>query len=255
MLIAWENLADDAMVSATSEQSSAPGANVQNEHASKKWIVVEGVNSASEVFDMLASVACGILAVLASNMTAAATLRLRGSDSDATGVTGEKYDSTLINAGAKAGYGDAYLSFTSATARYWRVDLADASVTTLQAGRVFIGPKWTPTYDQGYDWSVVSQDASKVTESYGGQSFVDVRPAPRIIQFTLEFMSEAEMYGNAFAMARANGVARDVLAVSDTAAAGYLSEQSVYGLCTASEPLVNYDYGIFRQKFTIKQRL
>jgi hypothetical protein len=258
MLIAWDNLADDATVAASSEQSSAPGANVQNEHISKKWMAVEGVTSASLVFDMGSSVACAILAVLGSNMTASATLRLRGSDSDSTGATGELYDSTLINAGAKVGYGAAYLSFVSATARYWRLDLADASLTTLQVGRVFLGPKWTPLGNQAFGWSVVSQDNSKVAKSYGGQSFIDNRPAPRIIQFTLSYSratAEADMYGNAFAMVRAQGVARDVLAINDTAASGYLSEQSVYGLCTASEPIVNENYNIFRQKFTIEERL
>lgn len=255
MLIAWSNLADDAVVSATSEQSSAPGANVQNAHVSKKWIAVEGVNSASLIVDMRASVACAILAVLGSNMTGAATLRLRASDSDSTGVTGELYDSTLITAGAKAGYGAAYLSFVSAAARYWRLDLADASLTTLQVGRVFLGPKWTPAVNHSFGWSVTPQDESKITRSYGGQSFADVRPQRRIIQFTLSWNSEAEMYGNAFAMERANGIVKDVLAVNDIAAAGYLSEQSVFGLCSASEPLVNENYGIFRQNFQIEERL
>jgi hypothetical protein len=255
MLIAWDNLADAATVTADSEQSTAPGANVQNAHVSRKWIAVEGINDVSLLFDMGSSVACAILAVLGSNLTATATLRLRGSDSDATGVTGEKYDSTLINAGAKAGYGAAYLSFTSAAARYWLLDLADAAVTTLEVGRVFLGPKWTPAVNHGFGWSVVSQDDSKVARSYGGQSFADVRPQRRIIQFTFGFNSEAEMYGNAFAMARANGVVVDVLAVNDIAATGYKSEQSVFGLCSASEPIVNENYGIFRQKFSIEERL
>lgn len=253
--MAWVNRADAALLSATSEQASAPGSSVQVEHNSRKWYSVAGVNSASLIFDMLASVDCALLAVRASNLTAAATLRLRASDSDATGVTGEKYDSTTINAGAKAGYGDAYLSFASATARYWRLDMVDASLSILQVGRVFLGPKWAPVKALEYGWSMVSQDPSKVTKSYGGQSFVDVLPAPRIIQFTLNYQSEAEMYGNAFAMARANGVAKDVLAVNDTAGAGYLSEQSVYGLCTASEPIVRASLNVFRQKFTIEDRL
>ena len=258
MLIAWNNLADDATLTASSEQASAPGANVQIEHVSRKWYTVAGVTAATLLFDMGSSVACAILAVLGTNLTTAATFRLRGSDSDATGVTGEKYDSGTLNAssyGVKTGYGNVYLSFTSAAARYWLLNLSDASVPLLQVGRVFLGPKWTPTLNQGFGWSVTPQDESKVTRSYGGQAFVDERPQRRIIQFTLNFISEAEMYANAFAMARASGVARDVLAVNDIAASGYLAEQAVYGLCTASEPLVHENYGAFRQKFSIEERL
>lgn len=254
MLIAWENLADDAVVAASSEQASAPGANVQNQHISKKWKAVEGVNSASLLFDMGSSVACAALAALGSNLTAAGTLRLRGSDSDSTGVTGEKYDSTLINAGAKAGYGAAYLSFTSATARYWLLNLADASVTTLQVGRVFLGPKWVPDEDMEIGWSMVSRDPSKKTKSYGGQVFSDVRPQARALQFTLLCQSEAQLYGNAFAMARVNGVVRDVLAIPNISSS-YLSEQAVFGLVEASDPLVNDDYAFYSQKFSIEERL
>jgi hypothetical protein len=228
---------------------------VQIAHLSRKWAAVEGVNSASLVFDMGSSVACGILAALGANLTATATLRLRASDADSTGAAGDKYDSTLINAGAKAGYGAAYHWFAAATARYWRLDLADASVTTLEVGRVFLGPKWTPTYNQSYGWQVTSIDGSKVTESYGGQSFGDVRPQRRLLELSMDWNSEAEMYANAFAMARAAGIVSDVLAVRETAAAGYLSEQSVYGLCTAAQPLVNANFGIYRQKFSIKERL
>lgn len=255
MLIAWQNLVDGATLTASSEQATAPGANVQNAHLSKKWYAVNGVNSASLLLDLGSSLACALLAVLGSNLTPTATFRLRGSDSDPTGVTGEKYDSTSISAGVVSGYEAFYFSFISATARYWLLNLVDTSVTTLQVGRVFLGPKWAPSRNQGFGWQVTSQDDSVVTESYGGQSFVDIRPQKRIFEFTLSWMSEAEMYANAFAMARANGVAKDVLAVNDIAGAGYLPQQSVYGLCTASQPLVNDNYGVFRQKFSIKERL
>ena len=253
MLIAWDNLADDATLTASSEQASAPGANVQNEHVAKKWYTAAGVTSATLLLDLTTSQSCAILALLGANLTAAATIRLRGSDSDATGATGEKYDSGTISAGAKADYGSVYHSFTAA--RYWLLNIADASLSLLQVGRLFLGPKWTPTYNQVAGWSVAVIDESKISESYGFQSFADVRPLRRVLDFTLFSISESEMFGNAFAMAMASGINADVLAVQDTAAAGYISEQSVFGLCQGSQPIVNDQIGIFRQKFTIKERL
>jgi len=255
MLIAWDNKADDATLSASSELASLPGSNVQYAHLSRKWYTAAGVNSASLLFDMLAAVSCGILAVLGTNLTSAATMRLRGSDSDPTGATGEQYDSGSIAAAVKAGYGAIYHSFASASARYWLLELEDTSLSQLQAGRVFLGPKWTPTWNQGFGWSMLARDDSQLVKSFGGQVYAEERPQQRVIEFTLGFMDEAEMYGNAFALARSNGIVRDVLAVNDTSGASYRSDQSVWGLCTASEPIVHETVNIYRQKFRIEERL
>lgn len=255
MLIAWDNKADAASLSASSELAALPGSNVQQAHVAQKWNTAAGVTSAYLTFDMLGSVSCGLLAVLGTNLTAAATRRLRASDADPTAAAGDLYDSGSAAAGVKAGYGDAYLSFTAVAARYWRLDLADASITTgLQVGRVFLGPKWTTSESHEWGWSVTPLDESKVVESYGGQSFADVRPQRRVLRFGLKFMTEAEMYGNAFALARAQGVVRDVLAIPSVTSA-YLSEQAVFGLCEASEPLVQERHRNYQQKFTIRQRL
>lgn len=259
MLIAWENLADDGTVTATSAAASAPATNVQNEHIAKKWIAASAVASASLIFDMGSSVACGILGVLGSNMVGTGTVRLRGSDSDPTGAAGEKYDSSTdpdtTSVLPKAGYGNAYIYFSEKSARYWRIDLALGVAGTIEAGRVFLGPKWTPDYDKVEGGSMLAQDDSKVTKSYGGQSFVDTLPQRRVKQFTLYSDSIADLVGNAFAMARAAGIAMDVLAVDNAVASAYIQEHSVWGMCTASEPLVNENIGVYRQRFNIEERL
>lgn len=255
MIIAWDNKADAAALTTDSELATLPSSNVQQPHVSRKWHTAASIKSAYLLMTMASSLSCGLLALLGTNFTAAGTLRLRGSDSDATGVTGEKYDSGTVNAGVVAGYGAAYKSFTAAAARYWRLDLADASVASnLQVGRVFLGPSWTPAVNMEYGWGVASMDSSDLDESYGGQDYADIRPQRRLLQFSLGFQSEAELYGNAFAMARANGRVHDVLAIPDASGA-YLSQQAVWGLVQTSEPLINERLGIYRQKFTIKERL
>lgn len=255
MILAWTNRADTGIVSASSEISTLPGSNVQNKHLSKKWQTAAAVKSASLVIDLGSSLACALLGVFGTNLTSAATVRLRGSDSDSTGVTGEKYDSTLIASGVSTGIGDLYLSFTSAAARYWRVDLADASVSdNLQIGRVFLGPKWTLLKNQLFGWSMTAKDPSNVKKSKGGQTHAEVLPQTRILQFTLAFQSEAQMYGNGFVMARAQGIVKDIVALNDLSAT-YPTEQSVFGLVDSSQPIINDNYGIFRQQFTVEQRL
>lgn len=255
MMIAWDNLADDATISTDSEISTLPASNVQLSHVAKKWHTAAGVKSAYVIFDMGASVACAIAALLGVNLTSAGTIRIRASDTDPTVTSSTVYDSTAVATGVTSGYGAIYKSFDSATARYWRIDLADSSVSSnLQVGRVFLGPKWTLSIAAQLGWSVMASDPSRRTETYGGQVHVDERPQQRVVQFALDYMDEAEMFGNAFAMARANGVVRDVLAINDIDGS-YLSQQAIFGLLEASEPLVNEKIGLWRQKFTIRERL
>lgn len=252
MLIAWDNKADGATLAAGSELATLPGANVQNAHLSKKWYTAAGVSSSHVQLDMGSTVSCSVLALLGTNLTAAATVRIRASDTDP--VAAPSYDSGAIAAGAKAGYGAVYKAFAAIAARYWRIDIADASLTQLRVGRVFLGPSWTPAAGQNFGWGVEPSDDSVVSESYGGQSYADIRPQRRVLEFELDYMSEAEVYGNAFAMARAQGAVKDVLAVPGINGA-YLSEQAVWGLVRAWQPVVQRSTRIYRQKFTIKERL
>lgn len=256
MLLAWLNKLDTAAaLSAGSELDSLPGANVQQAHLSRKWHTAAGVKSSYLLLDMGASTLCQLLAVLGSNLTSAATLRLRASDADPTATGSLLLDTGVVSAGVKDGYGAAYKSFTATAARYWRLDLTDNAVPdNLQIGRVFLGPRWQPSANQLWDWNVTPLDESRLDESYGGQTYADVRPQRRVLQFVLDFMDEAEMYGNAFALARAQGIVRDVLAIPEITSA-YVSEQSVWGLLTASQPLSQRKVRIYQQKFEIKERL
>ena len=256
MIFGWDNTkADAASLSAGSQIETLPGSNVQSQHLSRKWHTAAGVKSSYLLFDMLASVACALLAVLGTNLTPAATLRLRASDADPTAVAGDLLDTGTIAAGVKVGYGAAYKSFTQATARYWRLDLADATVPdNLQIGRVFLGPKWQPAYSQNWGWAVTPLDPSWIDESFGGQEYADQRPQRRQVQFTLDWLTKAEAFDNALTLARANGIVRDVLAIHDVTET-YLSEQAVWGRMTALEPILNRHLNVWAQKYTIRERL
>lgn len=255
MLLAWDNKVDAAALTASSELATLPGSNVQQEHVAQKWQTAAGVKSASLTLDLGGALSCSLLAVLGTNFTAAATRRLRASTADPTAVAGDLYDSALASAGVKAGYGAIYHHFNAVAARYWRLDLADATLPdNMQVGRVFLGPSWQPGESHEWGWGVTPLDPSKPAKSYGGQTFFDRRPKQRILTFGLSWNTEADMYGNAFVMARANGISKDVLAIQNINGA-YLSEQSVFGLCQASETLIQEKLKNYRQKFSIEERL
>lgn len=262
MIIAWDNKADAATVTTDSEIATLPASNVQTQHVAQKWHTAAGVKSAYLLLDLLASLSCAVLAVLGTNLTSAATIRIRASDADPTGAAGEKYDSGTVSAGIKAGYGAIYKSFAAASARYWRIDLADASLPdNMQVGRVFLGPSWVPATSgannaggQDYGWAITPLDPSAVDESYGGQEYGDERPQRRQVDFILNWLTKAEAFDNALAMARSAGIVRDVLAINDPTET-YLSEQAVYGRMTSLAPIQNRLTTLWAQKFTIRERL
>lgn len=255
MLIGWINRGDDATLTTDSEVSTLPASNVQDTHVAKAWHTAAGVKSAYLIFDLGSSLACAAVAVLGTNLTSTATIQIRASDADAT-VTGTLlYDSGSISAGVDNDYGAIYKSFASQAARYWRIDFADASVPdNLQIGRVFLGPTWQPSVNMELGASWHFKDDSPVEKSWGGQTFPDPRPQTRIIEFTLGFMEEAEMVSNALALARRNGRVKDLLVIPDPTSS-YLSQEAVFGLITETAPLVNYDLGVYRIKYSIEERL
>lgn len=261
MLIAWENLADAAAVSADSEVDTLPASNVQSPHVAQAWHTAADVKAARLIFDLGSAQSVGLMAALGTNLTSAATVQIRASTADPTVTASLLYDSGVVAAGVKAGYGASYKSFNAVSARYWRLDFADATVPdNLQVGRVFIGPKWTISTGNGerggqaYDWSVMADDLSVIERNSFGQTYIDRQGKPRVLQFTLDWMDEAEMYGNAFRLSYEQGLTGDVLAIPDTASA-YISEQAVFGQLTAMPPLVHRSTRIYRQQFSIKERL
>jgi len=181
----------------------------------------------------------------------------RASASGVTQVTGAAQDLWTVN---QSGTPKAELLIDKpVNVRYARVDLNDYSVASnLQVGRVFLGPSWQPTASAGqgmlWGWSVTPKDPSRIAKSRGGQVFADVLPQTRVLDFTLSYLSEAQINDNAFALARAQGRVKDALAIPFESGS-YVAQQAVWGLVQASEPVVNESVRIFRQKFQIEERL
>lgn len=261
MLLAWNNLADGATITTSSELATFPGTNVQQPHLSRKWNTAAAVKAAYQVFDLRgvdpnAAKVFRVVALLGTNLSSNATVQIRTSDLDPNAVANLVYDSGVVNAGVKAGYGASYKVLpANVDGRYSRVDVADPSVPdNLQIGRVVIAPAWIAADKLLWNWSMTAVDPSTISKSRGGQSYPDELAQYRVADFTFDYMSETEAYDNPFALARANGVVSDVLFMPFESGAR-ISEQAVWGLVKASQPLVHRTTRTFRQKFTIEERL
>lgn len=255
MLIAWNNLGDGASVTAGSEISTLPGINVQTPHLSQRWHTAAAVKDSYLIFDLGTSQSVGAVFVGGTNLTSTATIRIRSNEIGGTVTSSLEVDTGLISAGVANGYGTIYKTVTPTSSRYWRIDLADAAVASnLQIGRVFLGPYWAAPYSQSYGWGISWVDRSRRVVSRGGQSHLDVRTQVRMVNFSLDWNSEAEMFSNVFALAKAQGIVSDVLVIPDTASS-YLSQQAIWGLITESQPMIHERYNVWRQRFTIEERL
>lgn len=212
--LSWVNLLDAAVLSTDSAVATLPVSNLQHPHLPKKWYSLAGVTSAYVLVDLGAAAAVDLVGLFGSNLTAAATLRIRASTSDVTAVSGDLYDTGVLAAMASATYGLAiHVLAAAVTARYWRIDISDASLAdNLRIGRAWLGPAWRPTDNRLYPWEIGYDDLSTVGESESGQEFVDVRPRRRVLQFGFEQSSESEMFENAFALDRVAGVTGQVVA-------------------------------------------
>ena len=251
--LGWINHVDAATVSATS--AATPAANVQHAHVARRWHTAPGVTSAALVFDLGAPRACGLLGIAGSNLSAGATLRLRASDTDTTAQTNLLHDSGTVGAGVVAGYGTGVRVFGPATARYWRLDLTDASLSDVRVGRVFLGPRWQPAAGLSWDWGVGWDDLSRVVESHGGQIYVDEVPRRRLLMLRLEWLSVDEAMTGVLEMRRACGVTRGVLVIPETGSI-HVARQALWGRMTErNEPIFNRHSNIWAQKFQFEELL
>lgn len=102
---------------------------------------------------------------------------------------------------------------TPQTYRYWRLDLVDAANPAgyLQAGRVFGGSAWLPQYGAVYGASLGYESRDQITEMDSGSEYMRSRQAPRVAQFSLPFLSDAEAVGIVLDMQRRLGSSGEVL--------------------------------------------
>lgn len=253
MKLAWVNRFDDAALSPGSEVVSLPATNAQHPHLSRQWHTLAGVDTSHVLADLGAELDVDVLAVLGTNLTPTATMRLRADNSDVTAVTGAEYDSGSISAEVVENY-PAFIHSLPATvdARYWRLDIADAGVPdNLQIGRIFLGPAWT--CDREYGWGIAWQDGSIVTRARGGQKWVDEGPRARLLQFSVAYHSQEDMIDHAFECARRNGLTKEILAVLDDGD-DYTMQKSVFGLMTlVGEPIIQERARVFRARYQIEE--
>lgn len=202
-------------VSAGSQNTSTPASNLRDTQLAVKWRSASGVNSTHLLVDLGAQRSLDTVAVIATNLTASATWRMRLSTTDNTGAAGDAHDSGVISANVDPRFnGNAiYLLNAPATGRYLRVDITDTALQFLEAGRLICGAAWRLTYNYRFGWSVAAVEEAGILQTWGGAEWRDARPVRRRLRAeVLLTRQEYEQHGQELLLA---GGSRDILFVLD----------------------------------------
>lgn len=246
--IAWDNLADDAAVTFSSQELLLPASNLQNENVGRKWRSLQA--SDYVVFGLASSESIDTVGVFGIN---AETVRVRVSSVDSTGVAGDLYDSGTQN--VDSSYNQFIGLLTSAqSGRYVRIDLATSSDTFVEAGRVFFGVRTQFGVNFGYNWERGRTDLSIRAKTRGGQTQIFPDRVVRTISVNFGFLTETEADGFIETIEGDVGLHSDVLFIVDPASTN-LPRDSYWGLITDATPVVNTNPNIFSKQYKIEERL
>lgn len=270
------------VVTAGAALAGLPAANLQDRQISRV-ARIPSVSSASTWWqvDFGQNRIVDIVALLAHNLTQAATWRVRLSL--ASDMSSPLYDSGTVDAWPPVGgfgnlpwgvfsWGNELssneLAFysgqsfailpDSVTARYLRVDIVDTSNTAgyIEAGRLVAGPAWFPSRNLLYGWSIGWQDDSTVDKSLGGQTFVDQKPLYRVLRFALTGIEEAELMSNSFDfLQRRKGLSGDLLFIPQPQRPEMLLHEAIYGRLRSMTPVTNPSVGVRAQEFELEELL
>lgn len=250
--IAYQNLADAGMVSATSEQITLPATNVQTADIARRWRSVEA-GAAALILDLGSSKALDTVAVMGTTMSAAGTARVRVSSIDTSGLSGDIHDSGAL--AVSATYGQVvHLIAAPVTGRYVRIDFVDPDAAYIEAGRLLVAPRKQFAINFAYNWQVTTTDRSIISKSRGGQTLVWQDNLYRTVELPFEQIVESDRHDFIETIERANGAHSDVLLTVDPASAD-LARDSVWGLIVGSTPIVNPSPDRFSKQYKIEERL
>jgi hypothetical protein len=208
--------------------------------------------------DLGSAQAINLVALLFTNLTAAATWQVRGATSQANLTAAPGYNSGAISFRAETAsaetrlHGYLFLS-TAQNYRYWRVDLTDAAnpATFVNAGRLVISSAWQSSRFQRKGEAITVTDTSKITRMTGGQAIPTPYPVLMGRDFTIPYLTEDEMYAQVYELARLRGTSKEALVIMDPAATTHQQKKMIYGLFASGVQISRPELKLFEQRFVV----
>lgn len=147
------------------------------------------------------------------------------------------------------------LKITTQTYRYWRLEIVDTGNPDgfFQAGRLYLSKVFQPAINASYGLQEGYFDRSRNQRTIaGGVSSVNRVPL-RTCQWSLDFVTETEMYGTLRDIDLTRGMSKDVLIIPDIEDTSYFQKRYVYGIMDELNPIVIAYHGIYQKSYKITE--
>lgn len=251
--ILYDDRIPAAALSGAATVGGLPLANLQDSQPRKvaRW----SGTSCHIVADLGAPSLVGLVALHGTNLTAAATRRVRLSSSDGTGEAGDVHDSGAAAAGADPRYSGTavYVLAANASARYLRIDLADASLSFIDVGLVLAGPAFRPARNYSFGAAFGYVEAGSADASPIGVMFANRRGRRRAVSLRFAFATEAEAMTDHMELSRIAGATENVVVVPDPGGA-YRAQQALVGLVADTTEIRNDAFNVWSRTIQVIER-
>lgn len=236
----------------TSTPEATPAANLQDLLLSRVWRTATSTTSDAIQFDFGSSTPIGMVALFGTNLTAAADIVVKLSNTNSTG-DGTVHTSSTLNT-ADTTYRSFVYFLTAASARYVRIEISDSSLSFLEAGRLVIGNPFTPTYGLAFGLSRGYERAASLTRSAGGQQWLTVDYNQQVWAAEFRALTEAETNANFAAIQQYSGQFKDILICRDTASSS-LPRDTIFGTIDNPHAIRAQEAGAHDIVFQVRERL
>jgi hypothetical protein len=248
-----DNLADDGVVSASTQALAMPAAQLQSPHPSERWRSVG--NSAFIVLDKLALLESDTVMLCGLTCGSNTTIRLRLSSIDASGAAGDMLDTGVIANGAPqldVEYGAfVYLLDDPASSRFTRIDISDPDADFVEAGILLDGLREEFTVNFAPGAGVQYVDRSRISNSSSGQTLTWTDNTFRRVDMSFPWVEEDQRYGLIERLDRVKGKHENVLLIMEPSSSN-LPRSSIYGLMTDLTPAT---FGVISELFGKQLRM
>lgn len=244
-----------ATITAASAAASMPATNLNKVQPSDVWRSTSLSSQYIEI-DLGGAKAVNLAALLFTNLTSAATIRIRAATSQANLTAAPGYDPGTTNpawAGATQNVDRPHtLSFLAAaqTYRWWRFDLTDAANPAgyFEAGRVFLANAFQGTRNYSYGAGRGFNDLSTVKDGFGGQQLIENKGKRPVLSFEAAWLTAAEQ--ETMLEIERNAVDAQLLMLNPDAAATRMG--AMYYGKTRFEALINASFTRYGTRFTVE---
>lgn len=261
ILIASPALSDAATLTTNNELGTLPATNLQKMQPTK----VYRTNSLDAIYmemDLGSISPFNLVAMLYTNASSTATWQVRAANTQADLTAAPGYDSGILTHWASPGISDwdrthAMLSTGQQSYQWIRIDIVDPANPDgyYQAGRIYISDAIIPSVNISLGWSLGWEDDSTTQDSLGGKTFVIPRQKRRLLNFSLDFLTEIEMNNDSFSLDRLRGKSKDIFVIKDIDDLSLRHSQSVCGLMKDLSPIIKSKFNIYRKRYAIRELL